>query len=339
MAALLSAEVLTSNSLVADKGSLGAFVTYREALDEQANNGGPLQGGMGQNNFRPALEVLAQQESGTAKTRPGPGNTAPRPNATLAAPDTAFGYINRGIAYGEKGDHDRAIADFNKAIELDPKYDEAYYNRGYAYSKKGDHGHALADYNKAIELDPKHAPAYINRGLVYFDKGDFDRAIADYNEAIELDPKYAKAYYNRGGAYGKKGDHDRAMADFNKAIELDPKHAPANTPPPDTAEHERAPTVIGKTIYFDINGGGRTLALQFAVQDASRINESRILAMKLLPDATRYADEQGITRVAIQASQVVSRFFGLFSTSRNYGYVWNKDAVTGTWNLYVKGEH
>jgi tetratricopeptide (TPR) repeat protein len=59
------------------------------------------------------------------------------------------------------------------------------------------HGHdparagRFADYDKAIELDPKYAMSYYNRGRTYESKAEHDRAIADYDKAIELDPKYA----------------------------------------------------------------------------------------------------------------------------------------------------
>ena len=135
-------------------------------------------------------------------------------------------YYNRGVAYGDKGDYDRAIADYTKATKLIPKYASAYHNRGIAYNDKGEYDRAIADYTQAIKLNPKHASAYYNRGIAYGDKGDYDRAITDYKQAIKLDPKHASAYYNRGIAYGDKGDYDRAIADYHTAIKLlDPKDA------------------------------------------------------------------------------------------------------------------
>ncbi|MBR1277592.1 tetratricopeptide repeat protein [Bradyrhizobium sp. AUGA SZCCT0283] len=142
-------------------------------------------------------------------------------------PTYANAYYNRGNAYSNKGDTDRAIADYTAAIRLDPTYANAYYNRGNAYSNKGDTDRAIADYTEAIRLEPTYANAYFNRGNAYSNKGNTDRAIADYTEATRLDPKNANAYYNRGNAYGNKGDTARAIADYTEAIHLDPTYANA----------------------------------------------------------------------------------------------------------------
>jgi tetratricopeptide (TPR) repeat protein len=87
---------------------------------------------------------------------------------------------------------------------------EAYYNRGVAWQKKGDYDRAITDYTKAIEINPGDALAYYNRGNAYQGKGQYERAISDYNKAIELNPKFAEAYVNLGGAYLGKGLYDQA---------------------------------------------------------------------------------------------------------------------------------
>src|SRR5258707_1124819 len=89
------------------------------------------------------------------------------------------------------------------------------HDRGVAWYVKGDYDRAIADYDEAIRLHPRYAPAFNNRGNVWYRKGDKDRAIADYDEAIRLDPKYAPAYTNRGNAWSGKGDNDRAIADYD----------------------------------------------------------------------------------------------------------------------------
>ncbi len=81
-------------------------------------------------------------------------------------------------------------------IDRNPTAWMACYNRGTLYLKKGESDDAIADYNQAIRLDPKFAKAYTNRGVAHADKGELDKAIADYNQAIRFDPKFAKAYNN-----------------------------------------------------------------------------------------------------------------------------------------------
>jgi tetratricopeptide (TPR) repeat protein len=133
----------------------------------------------------------------------------------------AMAFNNRGTAYSEKEDFDRAIADYNEAIRLNVNYANAFNNRGVAHKAKGSLDRALADYGEAIRLDPKHARAFNNRGLAYFDIKNYERAIADYDEAVRLDPGYANALHNRGDAYWAKGDVDRAFADYGRARGLD----------------------------------------------------------------------------------------------------------------------
>jgi len=133
-------------------------------------------------------------------------------------------FVNRGAAYNERGDNDRAIADYNEAIRLDPKRAKAFIGRGSAYSDKGDNDRAIADYSEAIRLDPKSGKALVGRGDVFSHKGDFERAIADYNEAIRLNPKSSLAYFARGRSYLFAGSVEKALADFNQAS----AHAPDN---------------------------------------------------------------------------------------------------------------
>ncbi len=95
-----------------------------------------------------------------------------------------------------------------------------YINAGDAHHNKGEYEKAIADYSRAIGTDTHSAEAYYTRGNSYFEMGKYDHALADYSKAIELNPDFADAYYGRGYALLKKGEYDRGWADFDKAIAL-----------------------------------------------------------------------------------------------------------------------
>ena len=102
---------------------------------------------------------------------------------------------------------------------------------GFEAQKRGDYDKAIVLFTKAIEsgeLSVKQlAIIYGGRGNVWCDKGDYDKAISDYTKAIEINPQYANAYYNRGYVWGDKGKYDKAISDYTKVIEINPKHVSA----------------------------------------------------------------------------------------------------------------
>jgi lipoprotein NlpI len=97
----------------------------------------------------------------------------------------------RGVTYSAKGDLDRAIADFDDAIRLNPKDKEAVSNRGNAYRTKGDFGRAIVDYDQLVQLDAKNARAYFHRARFYWQIGSLTKSLTDLDQAIQLNPKDA----------------------------------------------------------------------------------------------------------------------------------------------------
>lgn len=136
--------------------------------------------------------------------------------------DTAVAVNNQGVLFNKQGEYNKAIAAFNKALELDPNLALAYNNRAWAYIELRQYEQAIGDCDKALELDPDLALAYSNRGLAYLRLGQYQQTINDCNKAINLDPGLALAYSNRGMAYIELGQYEKAIADFDKAVTLDP---------------------------------------------------------------------------------------------------------------------
>jgi tetratricopeptide (TPR) repeat protein len=136
-------------------------------------------------------------------------------------------YTIRGTIWTEQQEYDKAIADFNEALRLDPKYANAHAARDLARRKRSDFDKATENPSRAVRLDPKHAVTYYNRGLARQMRGDFDKALADFHQALRFDPKHANAYFARGVLLQNKGDFDKAMADYDEALRLDPKQVGA----------------------------------------------------------------------------------------------------------------
>jgi len=74
----------------------------------------------------------------------------------------AKAYLKRGVAYASKGQHDQAISEFTKALEINPRYAPAYSSRGVAYTAKGQYVKAWEDVHKAQDLGHKISPRFLN---------------------------------------------------------------------------------------------------------------------------------------------------------------------------------
>ena len=136
-----------------------------------------------------------------------------------------------GAAYRMRGDLTReaggnlarAEADFTRAIALNPDDAEAHELRGVIYTTQHRTDRAIADYDQVIKLQPNNAQAWSDRGVTWYLAGENEKAVRDADAALRLDPNRSRTYANRAAAYQKLGKLDKALADQNEAIRLDPK--------------------------------------------------------------------------------------------------------------------
>ena len=132
-----------------------------------------------------------------------------------------------GERYLNERNYDRALAEYNRAINLKSDYAEALFSRGRTYQIKGDFNRAMEDYNRTIILKKDSAAVFNYRGFIYAQRGDHTRALSDYNQAIALKRDYSDALYNRGYSFRIMGQYDRAIEDFNRLIQIEPNNASA----------------------------------------------------------------------------------------------------------------
>src|SRR5207244_3739016 len=102
--------------------------------------------------------------------------------AVRLKPD-ATSYNDRGIDYAALGDHDKAIADYDKALSLSRSIYTPV-NRGNSWRATKQFAKARADYDEALKIDPRYTYALNARGLLSSDQGALDKAIADFSDAL-----------------------------------------------------------------------------------------------------------------------------------------------------------
>jgi lipoprotein NlpI len=187
------------------------------------------------------LTVVGEQEKGfVILTHPGRRGLVEKPNAVKLSesveiydelitknPMEGRFFTQRASAWWARGERQRALADFDQAIQLGYNEPHAFTSRGMFHTAMGNMDAAVKDFGQAIERDDKDEVPYINRAAVYLAQNKIDLALADYARAIELNPKKADNYQQRAVAYKMKEDLNSALLDFNKALELNPKHVPA----------------------------------------------------------------------------------------------------------------
>ena len=126
--------------------------------------------------------------------------------------------LQRGNAYRERGNYEKAMNDFNRAINLNPRYHRTYEKRGHLFLLLRDYDNAINDFNRASSLFPKSAFAHCSLGFAYRQTGDLPLAIEHLNRSIELDNDYADAWFNRGKTHLEVGLISRGCADLQTAI-------------------------------------------------------------------------------------------------------------------------
>jgi tetratricopeptide (TPR) repeat protein len=175
------------------------------------------------------------------------------------APSTVVAYHNRGLAYAESGnirraikdidlailiggtpedyfirgklwfeldEFDRAIADYDAALLLDPGVSAKHFAaRAAAWEAKGEYINAVVDLNSAITFNAKIPKYFTDRARLSMLLKQRDKAFDDLAKAIELDPQLAFSYCFRGGLRKLSGEIDQALPDLDKAIELDPRNS------------------------------------------------------------------------------------------------------------------
>jgi tetratricopeptide (TPR) repeat protein len=133
-----------------------------------------------------------------------------------------------------------AIADFSEAVRLRASFAEAFNNRGLVHLALGEPSRAMADFEKAVEANPKHASAWYNLASQRDQTGDdlakagrrdeavamWDSALDAYTTALSHAPDTPEYLNMRGNTHRAKGDRAKAAADYERALKVAPRDWP-----------------------------------------------------------------------------------------------------------------
>ena len=147
----------------------------------------------------------------------------------IEAPATEFyRLVDNGLELLQKRQYEAAIAEFRKALAMDPSDPTALSNLGVALTSAGRFDEAAAQFRKAIEVEPENFKAHGNLGVALARAGRFNEAVAPLEKAVGLDPEDARTRSALGGALVNTGRLEDAVVHLRKALEIDPNDADAN---------------------------------------------------------------------------------------------------------------
>ncbi len=140
-------------------------------------------------------------------------------------PQKASAWYNRGVVLDEFGWHDEAVVSYDRVLGLNPQEPRAWYNRGNALGRSGRLEEALASYDRALNLDPQESRFWEGRGVALDHLNRIEEALASYDRALALDERNAHAWHNKGIALRRSGRDEEALASYDQALALDPQEA------------------------------------------------------------------------------------------------------------------
>ena len=130
--------------------------------------------------------------------------------------------LNRGNYYLDLNQYDKALSDYNRAIEVKPKDSDALFNVALIHNYKRDFEKAVEMLDRALALNKGDYSLYASRGDNYKELGKFRKAIGDYTQAIQLYDRDALPFLNRGICFFSINKAEEARRDFIRVTELQP---------------------------------------------------------------------------------------------------------------------
>jgi tetratricopeptide (TPR) repeat protein len=134
----------------------------------------------------------------------------------------AEGHVCLGTLLRGTGENEKAVVEFQRALQLDPTAEDAYIGMAQAYAALNKLDDAEKTYQRFIELRPQYYRGYNMLASFYIQQAQYDKAAQIYQQAIRLAPENSQLYYNLGGAYLFLGKDNDAISALQQSIKIRP---------------------------------------------------------------------------------------------------------------------
>jgi tetratricopeptide (TPR) repeat protein len=140
--------------------------------------------------------------------------------AEIRNPDLAAVHRVAGLLQANDGRYEQAVAEYQRAIELEPNNSDSYRRLGKAYQANSQLDQALAALRRAVELEPGYFKPYQDLGAFYFERADYGEAAKQLKKEIELAPNEPEAHFALGTAYLDLGQYGDGETELRVALGL-----------------------------------------------------------------------------------------------------------------------
>ena len=144
-------------------------------------------------------------------------------------PNNALAHYHLGFAYGLLGQHQRELAEYQKAVSLGLDDWQLFLNLGLLYLENGQLRDATEVLRLATLLGPDHAEPHFNLAIAYERRGMFDQAEQQMLLSLEIDPTQVDAHNTLGAIYAEEGKYMRAYDEWTEIVQANPGYAPARS--------------------------------------------------------------------------------------------------------------
>ncbi|MFN2501383.1 MAG: tetratricopeptide repeat protein [Pyrinomonadaceae bacterium] len=218
-----------------DTNNEGAIIYFDEAVRTDSKNGvayaklGAIYDTKGQNdkaivNYEKALAISPELSMlypplGIAYVETGAIAKAESSlqKANAAGVDGMDTRMLAGMLHYKRNENAEALATFDRALQLDPRFAPAMYYRGQTLERLNQNDQAIAAYKSSLEIEPTFAPASFDLGVAYYNAGDYNNALIAYQNVIKSDPNNYEAHANLASTYRQLERYAEANAEYKLA--------------------------------------------------------------------------------------------------------------------------